>query len=167
MLILFNRACSPVPIRVSSAIEISATSQLVWDIFTDIHRWSDWNPLIIEVTSISGGSIWAPGGAFVIRYKSEFTPIQAISRSFVQQVLPGRRIVLSGDVFGSRGTIVYNFTPSGSKTVVSAVEVFAETDSDYRNYVISSSTQRLLMALLRGLKNHIENMGHTGRAGHI
>jgi len=77
-LISFDGACSSVPIRVSSAIEISATSQLVWGVFTDIHRWSDWNPLIIEVTSVSGGTIWAPGGAFVMRYKSEFTPIQAI-----------------------------------------------------------------------------------------
>ena len=166
-LISFDCVCSPVPIRVSSAIEISATSQLVWGVFTDIHRWSDWNPLIIEVTSISGGALWAPGGAFVMRYKSEFTPIQAITRSFVQQVLPGRRIVLSGDVLGSRGITTYNFTSSGPKTVVSATEVFAETDSDYRNYVISSSTQRLLMALLRGLKNHIENMGHKAREGCI
>jgi len=95
-----------------------------------------------------------------MRYKSEFTPIQAITRSFVKQVLPGRRIVLSGDVLGSRGIITYDFTSYGPKTAVSAVEVFAETDSDYRNYVISSTTQRLLNALLRGLKNYIENVGH-------
>src|SRR3974390_2361734 len=117
-LISFDRLCSPVPIRVSSAIEISATSQLGWEVFTDIHGWSAWNPLIIEVTSISGGVIWAPGGAFVMRYKSEFTPLQATTRSFVQQVVPGRRIVLSGDVLGSRGTITYDFTSSGPKTVV-------------------------------------------------
>ena len=165
-LISFDCVCSPVPIHVSSAIEISATSQLVWGVFTDIHRWSDWNPLIIEVTSISGGALWAPGGAFVMRYKSEFTPIQAITRSFVQQVLPGRRIVLSGDVLGSRGITTYNFTSSGPKTIVSATEVFAETDSDYRNYVISSNTQRLLTVLLRGLKNQIENIGHKARGAH-
>ena len=63
-----------------------------------------------------------------------------------------------------RGTITYDFTSYGPKTVVSATEVFAETDSDYRNYVISSTTQRLLTVLLRGLKNHIENMG-TNPAG--
>ena len=166
-LISFARVCWPVPIRVSSAIEISATSQLVWEVFTDIHRWTDWNPLIIELTSISGSTIWAPGGAFVMRYKSQFTPIQATARSFVQQVIPGRRIVLSGDVLGSRGIITYDFTSSGPKTVVSATEVFAETDSDYRNYVISSSTRRLLTALLSGLKTHIENMGHKTRVGCI
>ena len=100
-----------------------------------------------------------------MRYKTDFTPIQATARSFVQQVLPGRRIVLSGDVLGSRGTITYDFTSYGAKTVVSATEVFAETDSDYSNYVISSTTQRLLTVLLRGLKNQIENMGHKAR-GH-
>jgi uncharacterized protein YndB with AHSA1/START domain len=159
-LISLDRTPSSVPIRVSSAIDINATSQLVWEVFTDIHRWSEWNPLIIEVTSISGGTLWAPGGAFVMRYKSEFTPIQATTRSFIQQVLPGRRIVLSGDVLGSRGAITFDFTSSGPKTVVAATEVFAETSSDYRNYVISNTTQRLLTVLLRGLKTYVENMGH-------
>ncbi len=62
--------------------------------------------------------------------------------------------------------MTYDFTSYGPKTVVSATEVFAETDSDYRNYVISSTTQRLLTVLLRGLKNHIENMGHKSRGAH-
>ncbi|MGZ7133061.1 MAG: hypothetical protein ACXVH6_06840, partial [Halobacteriota archaeon] len=92
--------------------------------------------------------------------------IQATTRSFVQQVLPGRRIVLSGEVLGSRGTITYDFTSYGPKTIVSATEVFAETDSDYRNYMISSATQRLLTVLLGGLKSHIENMGHKSSGAH-
>jgi hypothetical protein len=99
-----------------------------------------------------------------MRYNSDFTPIQVTARSFVQQVLPGRRVVLSGDVLGSRGTITYDFSPYGPKTIVSATEVFAETDSDYRNYVISSTTERLLGALLRGLKNYVEGIGHKNRA---
>ena len=87
-----------------------------------------------------------------MRYKTDFTPIQATARSFVQQVLPGRRIVLSGDVLGSRGTITYDFTSYGAKTVVSATEVFAETDSDYRNYVIS----RYYAATFDGVAARIE-----------
>jgi len=156
-----------VPIRVSATTDVSATSQLVWEVFTDIHRWSEWNPLILGVTSISGGTIWAPGGAFVMRYKTEFTPIQATTRSFVQQVLPGRKIVLSGEVLGSKGTITYEFRPFGPKTIVSATEVFADTTSDYRNYFISSSTERLLRVQLRGLKDYVEGIGHKSRATRI
>jgi len=155
------------PIRVSATTDVSATSQLVWEVFTDIHRWSEWNPLILGVTSISGGNLWARGGAFVMRYKTDFTPIQAITRSFVQQVLPGRKIVLRGEVLGSSGTITYEFRPFGPKTIVSATEVFAETNSDYRNYVISSSTERLLRVQLRGLKDYVEGIGHKPRATRI
>lgn len=151
------------PIRVSSSIDISATSQLVWAVFADVHRWSEWNPLIIEVTNISGGNLWVPGGAFVTRYRGEFTPIIATTLSYVQQVVPGRRVVLTGEVLGSRGTMMYDFSPSGPKTVVSATEIFAETDSDYRNYVISSTTKRLLTVVLRGLKQYIEGIGHKAR----
>ena len=102
-----------------------------------------------------------------MRYKTGFTPIQARTRSFVQQVLPGRKIVLSGEVLGSTGTITYEFTPFGPKTIVSAAEVFAETNSDHRDYFITSSTERLLRVQLRGLKDYVEGIGHKSRATRI
>jgi hypothetical protein len=102
-----------------------------------------------------------------MRYKTEFTPIQATTRSFVQQVLPGRKIVLSGEVLGSSGTTTYEFRPFGPKTIVSATEVFADTNSDYRNHFISSSTERLLRVQLRGLKDYVEGIGHKSRATRI
>ena len=70
---------------------------------------------------------------------------------------------MSGDLLGSRGKMTYDFRPYGPKTIVSATEVFAETNSDYRNYVISSTTERLLKVLLRGLKEYIEGIGHKAR----
>ncbi|MGZ4903695.1 MAG: SRPBCC family protein [Halobacteriota archaeon] len=151
------------PISVSSSVAINATTQLVWSVFTDIYRWREWNPFVIGVTSIAGGNIWATGGAFVVKYKTEFTPIQATTRSLVQEVIPGRRIVLSGDVLGSQGTMTYDFTPFGAKTIVSATEVFAETESDYRNATISATTEKLLSVLLGGLKNYVEQIGHKNR----
>ncbi|MDD1721594.1 MAG: SRPBCC family protein [Euryarchaeota archaeon] len=154
------------PISVSSSVAISATVYLVWDVFTDIYRWREWNPFVIGVTSISGGNIWAPGGAFVVKYKTDFTPIQATTRSFVQEVLPGRRIVVAGEVLGSQGTMTYDFTPFGPKTIVSATEVFAETESEYRNATISAITQKLLSLLLGGLKGYVEHIGHKNRPRH-
>jgi len=102
-----------------------------------------------------------------MRYKTEFTPIQATTHSFVQQVLSGRGVVLTGNVLGSTGTITYDFRPYGPKTIVSATDVFVETDSDYRNYVISSTTERLLRVLLRGLKDYVEDIGHKARVARI
>ncbi len=139
---------------------------LVWEVFTDIYRWREWNPFVIEVTTISGGNIWAPGGAFIVKYKTDFTPMQVTTRSFVQEVFPGRRIVLTGEVLGSQGTMTYDFAPFGPKTIVSATEVFAETESEYRNAVISATTQRLLSLLLGGLKSSVEQIGHKNRRRH-
>ncbi|MGZ4911812.1 MAG: SRPBCC family protein [Halobacteriota archaeon] len=147
----------------SSSIAISATMQLVWNVFTDIYHWREWNPFVMEVTSISGGNIWAPGDAFTVKYKTDFTPIQATTRSFVQEVVPGRRIVLTGEVLGSQGTMTYSFTSFGAKTIVSITEVFVETESEYRNAIISATTEKLLSLLLSGLKNHVEQIGHKKR----
>ncbi len=157
---LLSLQSSTVPISVSSSVAINATMQLVWDIFTDIYRWQEWNPFVMQVTTIAGGSIWAPGGAFVVTYKTDFTPIQATTRSLVQEVIPGRRIVLTGDVLGSQGTMTYDFAPFGAKTLVSVTEVFAETESDYRNATIGATTKRLLSVLLAGLKDYVEQIGH-------
>lgn len=144
----------------SSSIAISATVQLVWDVFTDIYRWREWNPFVLGVTSISGGNIWAPGDAFTVKYKTDFTPIQVTTRSFVQEVIPGRRIVVTGEVLGSRGTMIYSFTSFGAKTIVSVTEVFVETESEYRNATLSAITEKLLSLLLSGLKNYVEQIGH-------
>jgi hypothetical protein len=103
-----------------------------------------------------------PGGVFVTRYRGEFTPIIATTLSFVRQV-QGRRILLAGEMLGSQGTLTYEFSSVGPKTVVSATEIFSETDSDYRNYIISSATKRLLTRLLRALKQYVEGMGHKVR----
>lgn len=137
--------------------------QLVWDVFTDIYRWQEWNPFVLQVTSIAGGNIWAPGGAFVVKYKTDFTPIQATTRSIVQEVIPARRVVLTGDVLGSQGTMTYDFAPFGAKTVVSVTEIFAETESEYQNAAISATTKRLLTVLLGGLKDYVEHIGHKDR----
>ncbi len=109
---------------------------------------------------MAGGTISAPGGAFVVKYKTDFTPIQATTRSVVQEVIPPRRIVLTGDVFGSQGTMTYDFAPFGARTVVSVTEVFAETESEYRNAAISATTERLLSVMLNGLKEYVEHIGH-------
>ncbi len=151
------------PISVSSSVATHATGQLVWEVFTDIYRWREWNPLVLQVVSVAGGTISAPGGAFVVKYKTDFTPIQATTRSVVQEVIPPRRIVLTGDVFGSQGTMTYDFAPFGARTVVSATEVFAETESEYRNAAISATTERFLSVMLNGLKNYVEHIGHKYR----
>ena len=151
------------PISVSSSVAINATEQLVWEVFTDIYRWREWNPLVLQVVSVAGGTISAPGGAFVVKYKTDFTPLQATTRSLVQEVIPTRRIVLTGDVLGSQGTMTYDFTPFGGKTIVSVTEIFAETGSEYQDATISTTTKRLLSIQLDGLKTYVERIGHKNR----
>lgn len=71
--------------------------------------------------------------------------------------------MLTGEMLGSNGTLTYDFNAVGPKTVVSATEILAATDSDYRNYVISGAMKRLLALLLRALKQYVEGMGHKVR----
>jgi len=151
-------------ISVSHAIEINATPQLVWEVFTDIHSWSDWNPLIVDVHQITGGGVWVPGGVFVQKYKSNFMPEEIITTSVVREVFQATKIIWLGEVLGSNGVTSYEFVPFGPKTVVRVTEEFAETQSSQLNFVIQQTTENFLILSLAGLKKYIEDIiGHKTR----
>jgi hypothetical protein len=148
-------------ISVSHSIEISATLQLVWEVFTDIYSWSEWNPLIVDVHQISGGSVWIPGGMFIQKYKSNFIPEEITTKSVVKEVFPARKVTWLGEVLGSNGVTSYEFVPFGPKTVVMVTEEFAETQSSQLNFVIERTTDNFLRLSLIGLKRYIEDIiGH-------
>ena len=148
-------------ISVSNSIEISATPQLVWEVFTDIYSWSKWNPLIVDVHQITGGSVWIPGGMFIQKYKSDFIPEEIIAKSVVREVFPARKVTWLGEVLGSSGVTSYEFVPFGPKTVVAVTEEFAETQSSQLNFVIEHTTDNFLRLSLVGLKRYIEDIiGH-------
>jgi hypothetical protein len=148
-------------ISVSRSIEISATPQLVWEVFTDIYSWSEWNPLIVDVHQITGGSLWIPGGMFIQKYKSNFIPEEIITKSVVREVFPAKRITWLGEVLGSNAITIYEFVPFGSKTAVVVTEEFAETQSSQLNFVIERTTDNFLRLSLVGLKRYIEDIiGH-------
>ena len=152
-------------ISVSHSIEISATPQLVWEVFTDIYSWSTWNPLIVDVHQITGGSVWIPGGMFTQKYKSDFIPEEIITKSVVREVFPARKITWLGEVLGSNGVTSYEFVPFGPKTVVTVTEEFAETQSGQLNFVIERTTDNFLSFSLVGLKRYIEDViGHKTRS---
>jgi hypothetical protein len=154
-----------VAISVSNSIEINATPQLVWEVFTDIYNWSEWNPLIIGVRQISGGGLWVPGGMFIQKYKGDFMPEEITIKSVVREVFPARKIMWVGEVLGSNGVTSYEFIPFGAKTLVAVKEVFAETQSNQLNIAIQRTTENILRLSLTGLKRYIEDViGHKVRS---
>ena len=139
-------------ISVSHSIEISATPQLVWEVFTDIYSWSKWNPLIVDVHQITGGSVWIPGGMFIQKYKSDFIPEEIITKSVVREVFPARKVTWLGEVLGSNGVTSYEFVPFGPKTVVAVTEEFAETQSSQLNFVIGAYDRQLSQIIVGRIK---------------
>ena len=139
-------------ISVSHSIEISATPQLVWEVFTDIYSWSKWNPLIVDVHQITGGSVWIPGGMFIQKYKNDFTPEEIIAKSVVREVFPARKVTWLGEVLGSNGVTSYEFVPFGPKTVVAVTEEFAETQSSQLNFIIERTDRQLSQIIVGRIK---------------
>jgi hypothetical protein len=49
-----------------SSIEIDASAGTVWDVFTDVERWSDWTASVQRVTALDGAAL-AVGRRFRIK----------------------------------------------------------------------------------------------------
>ena len=48
------------------SVEIAAPPQLVWDVFSDVERWSEWTDSVTSLTGLDGPAL-AVGKRFAIK----------------------------------------------------------------------------------------------------
>ncbi|MBW4692828.1 MAG: SRPBCC family protein [Lyngbya sp. HA4199-MV5] len=96
-------------------ILIHASSEKIWQLLTDIHHWSTWNPAIAEAT-LEG--LLQPGATF--RWKAGGTTIQ----STLQEVEPHHRLSWTGKALGTRAIHIWILEPQSDGVLVKTEESF-------------------------------------------
>ena len=96
-------------------IEIDASIDRIWQLLTDVDRWTDWHPLISEA-KLDG--LFKVGTSF--RWKSGGSEIV----STLQEVEPQQRITWTGKVFGIQAIHVWILEPQGDGAIVRTEESF-------------------------------------------
>ena len=87
----------------------------VWQVFADINRWAEWNPVISRAEWISG-SPWQLGSRFLMDIiqprKIRFQPV-------ITESGPPHRVAWTGKAFGFKGTHWHEFTiqPDGTTLI--------------------------------------------------
>jgi hypothetical protein len=108
---------------ISASIEIYAPMTLVWEVFTDIRQWREWNPVCRECRFETGKAMQA-GACISFTLNPLFVPIRiAPVVNFLEQ---GRKVVWSGGRFGihAEHTFVFKQTDASS-VIIDSTEVFS------------------------------------------
>jgi uncharacterized protein YndB with AHSA1/START domain len=114
----------------SSDIVIDAPRQRVWDVQTDVAKWSEWQDAVVTVERLDSGDFSA-GSRF--RWttpvpESKFSPADTLTiTSSVQRMDPGKCVIWEGPAVGQaitidKGTHLWVFTETGEGTHVHTEE---------------------------------------------
>jgi hypothetical protein len=103
-------------------VTINAGIKKVWELFADLSCWHKWNTIVTIVSSGEKGTI-AEGTSFtcLILPLVFLVPLKPL----VEEVVPCKKIVLSGHRFGIRARHEFLFEGSGGETIVTSRETFA------------------------------------------
>ncbi|AFY75078.1 Polyketide cyclase / dehydrase and lipid transport [Synechococcus sp. PCC 7502] len=129
-------------------IIINASSEIIWELLTDINHWCDWNPNISE-SRLEG--VIKPSATF--RWKSGGTLIT----STLQQVDPQRRMSWTGRVVGTQAIHVWILEPHENAVLVRTEESFEGWLVSLSRGMMQRILDKSLVAWLEHLKRKAEN----------
>ncbi|HWR13315.1 MAG TPA: SRPBCC family protein [Terriglobales bacterium] len=89
--------------------------QHVWQVFSDMDRWSEWNPVVGKSHWLTGAP-WKPGSTFFMEI---LQPKKIIFRPMIQEILIPIRVSWTGKAPGFAGTHGHEFIlmPDGTTRV--------------------------------------------------
>ena len=139
------------PVTASGEIEITANREDVWEIMSDIERWTDWNPDITEV-EINGAV--EPGTEF--RWKSG----PGMIRSTLRTVSPPETIAWTGKTMGISAVHVWHLEQTEHGTVVRTEESWDGLIAKILKGLSRKMLQKAIDSGLDYLKSAAENSKH-------
>lgn len=107
---------------ISASIRINAPLATVWNVFTDIHNWHEWNPVCRECR-IEEGDAMTCGTCFSFELNPMILSIRI--KAIIEQFEPGKKVVWSGSRLGIDATHSFTFIENNDHVVVKSEEFFS------------------------------------------
>ena len=141
--------------RIEHAVIIHADMDTVWNIFTDMTCWHDWNSVAGDVTSEQDKLTEGKHIAFCIRPFA--FPVHI--RPVVDEVIPRRRIAWSGKKYGIHAYHEFIFRQDDDSVVLTSRETFKVNFIQKVFFHVSKKRlHHLSMKMLEELKCTAENV---------
>jgi len=143
---------------IEEAILIHSDIDTVWQAFTDLSRWNNWNTIARRTTSSSG--YMAEGEQFSF-YLSPFS-IPVLITPKVQEVIPLEKIIWAGSKFGICSRHEFQFQQITNGVLVTSKEKFTGLPLLFGGIVFPvAEVKEMTIGILRDLKESVEKQ-HPG-----
>ncbi len=107
--------------KIEAAIQINAHLQRVWDVFSDIANWDDWNPVCRECRFEAGKSL-VKGACISFELNPIVLPIRIAP--VVTQCEPGKKVVWTGGRLGIYAAHEFYFEENKAGVELRSIEHF-------------------------------------------
>jgi hypothetical protein len=139
---------------IEESVRINANIERVWEIFIDLSRWRGWNTALNVVSSIENGPI-AEGKSFTCVMRPLVFAVHL--KPLAIEVLPCKKVVLSGNKFGIRARHEFLFNGNKEKTTVTSRETFTGIPPALPGWIfVQRKIKKLTRSMLQDLKNAAE-----------
>jgi len=129
---------------------IHAAPERVWNTFTAISSWKNWNSVLTDVTP-RGADVLAKDGR--IRLLISFYGLPVRVGVEIVEATPVRRIIWSGNIFGISSRHEFIFEKCGAGVIVISRETFTALGLRVPGlFFPDSKIRELTMVLLKDLK---------------
>lgn len=135
-------------------VTIDAGIDKVWEMFVDLSRWHDWNTVLAIVSAGRGENI-SEGNSFTFVMRA--FAFAGHLEPMAEEVLPFKRIILTGHRFGIRARHVFLFEGNETRTTVTSRETFSGITTVLPGWGLVQWRLKMLTGyMLRDLKNAAE-----------
>ncbi|MGW8323449.1 MAG: SRPBCC domain-containing protein [Thermodesulfobacteriota bacterium] len=143
---------------VEESVQIEASLERVWDTFTNLTCWKDWNTVLEDVLP-EGRSVMETGGRFRCRIRPFVLGIEFESR--IEEVIPYSRVVWQGERFGISARHAFEFTTTEANRVrVTSRETFEGPTTLVAGLLFPwRRIRELTVAMLEDLKLESQTLG--------
>jgi hypothetical protein len=139
---------------IEESVTINADIKKVWRMFTDLPCWHEWNKVLTVVSSGEKGEI-AKGTSFTFLMRPFAFVVQL--EPLAEEVVPCKRIILTGHRFGIRARHDFFFEGNEAKTTVTSRETFTGIPCLLPTWIfVEKRMKKLTGDMLRDLKNAAE-----------
>jgi hypothetical protein len=107
---------------IAASIMIDAAPETVWEVFSDIGGWAEWNPVCRNCHLIEGDRV--ENGACLSFAVAPFLLPLRISPA-ITECRPGRQVTWKGAKWGIRAEHTFRFVEIGDKTRLESIESFS------------------------------------------
>jgi len=107
---------------ISASIQIKAPLAIVWEVFTDINNWQEWNPVCRECR-LEEGDAMGSGTCFSFELNPLVIPVRI--KTTVDQFEPEKKVVWSGSRLGINAEHTFTFHEISDHVLLRSKESFS------------------------------------------